>query len=597
MNAVRSIVRIPSERLRLTLQRYRWIVGCVALAVLLGAPPRTAGAAATRVPVPAGALAGLRQAGPADPKTTLHLAIELQPKADLDGLAARMSDPNDPAHRQTLTNQAFVDRFGRVPDARAAGQLLRTAGGTDVQVAGNGLVAGALMRISEAEKLFGVRWEKWTDGTRTVLAPSGPLNVALAGVRDVRGAVVASSPRLADTRPSFTYFRGDWYEPARFRSMTDAIDGGGGNQRIVLVEDASDRFDVRDIQKFLTAEGAPPGAAMSRITERSFVFKSASGECGRDDRGQEAGLDVSAAVTMAPLAEVIADYDDVCGGGNDGTVALARALDLDPTVVVLPVVVGPVDGPVASRYGQTPIPYLEAIVRGIPIVVPAGDDGAYGYKENGVERPRVSWPCILPYVICTGGTQLGDRDGVIDEGPWNDLDHATGGGISTEPRPAWQNAPGDFLFSTTYVKNRIVPDVSGDASGHLRVYWHGYGLGGVGGTSESASVVGAEIAAINSLVGPQRRLLTVADLYVLARSSPQAFRDVSRENDRGWKDNNLRPLRKPLAKTFRGVLPTPPPIVKGCADQQPDGCAVTTGFDAVTGIGSLKERAAVDALR
>src|SRR5947209_20628305 len=71
----------------------------------------------------------------------------------------------------------------------------------------------------------------------------------------------------------------------------------------------------------------------------------------------------------------------------------------------------------------------------------------------------------MPYVICAGGTQLGDRDGVADEGPWNDLDFAGGGGISNEPRPAWQNAPGDFLFSTTYVKNRIVPDVSADAAG------------------------------------------------------------------------------------------------------------------------------------
>jgi pro-kumamolisin-like protein len=581
----------------LTLQRYTWIVGCVVLAVLLGGPPRPAGAAGSRITVPLGALTGLHDAGPADGRITLHLAVQLQPKADLDGLAARMSDPTDPAHRQVLTHAAFVDRFGRPLDTRAAGALLRAAGGTDVQVAGNGLVAGALMRISEAERLFGVRWEKWTDGTRSVLAPSGPLTLALAGVRDVRGAVVATAPRLADTRPSFTYFRGDWYEPVRFRSMTDAVDGGGTGQRIVLVEDASDRFAVNDLAKFLAAEGAPPGAASSRVTERSFVFKNSSSECGRDDRGQEAGLDVSAAITMAPLAEVIADYDDVCGGGNDGTVALSRALDLDPTVLVLPVVVGPADGPIAARYGQTPIPYLEAMVRGIPIVVPAGDDGAYGFKEEGIERPRVSWPCVMAYVICAGGTQLGDRDGVADEGPWNDLDHAGGGGISSEPRPTWQNAPGDFLFSTAYVKNRIVPDVSADASGHLRVYWHGYGLGGVGGTSESASLIGAELAAINSLTVPAKRLLTAGDLYALARTSPQAFRDVSRENDRGWKDNNLRPLRKPIPKNYRGFLPTPPPLVKGCAEQQPDGCAVTTGFDAVTGIGSIKERAAVDALR
>ena len=155
----------------------------------------------------------------------------------------------------------------------------------------------------------------------------------------------------------------------------------------------------------------------------------------------------------------------MCGAGNDGTLALSRALDLDPTVLIFPFVVGPADRPIAARYGPTPLPQLEAIVRGIPLVVPAGDDGAYGFKEDGIERPRVTWPCVSPYVICAGGTQLGDRDGVADEGPWNDLAHAGGGGISLEPRPTWQDAPGDFLFSTAYVHNRIVPDVSGDAVG------------------------------------------------------------------------------------------------------------------------------------
>ncbi len=575
----------------------RWLIGCVALSVSLLAWSQLAGAAGSRVAVPLGALTGLHPAGSADPGTILHLAVELQPKSDLDGLAARMSDPANPAHRQLISRDDFVSRFGRVPDARAVGALLRANGGTDVEVAGDGLIAGALLRVDQAERLFGVTWQKWTDGTRTVVAPSGPLNLPINGVRDVRGVVVASTPRLADTRPSFTYFRGDWYEPSRFRSMTDAVADGGNGQRVVLVEDASDRFDLNDVRRFLAAEGPPPGADPQRVTERSYVFKNASGGCGRDDRGQEAALDVDATVTMAPLAEAVVDYDDVCAAGNDGTLALARALDLDPTVIVFPFVVGPADGPIASRYGLTPLPQLEALVRGIPLVVPAGDDGAYGFKEPGVERARVSWPCVSPYVICVGGSQLGDRDGVVDEGPWNDLDHAGGGGISVEPRPSWQDAPGDFLFSRDYVKNRIVPDVSGDAAGHLRVYWHGYGLGGVGGTSESAALVGGQLAAINSLSVAGRRLLTAGDLYVLARTAPQAFRDISRENDRGWKDNTLRPRRPPLAKNFTGLLPTPPPLVRGCAEQQPDGCAVRPGYDAVTGIGSIKERAAVDALR
>jgi Pro-kumamolisin, activation domain len=580
----------------LTNKRFRWILGCAALLLSLSAGSQPARAASSRITVPSGAFAGMRAGGPAEGKALLRIAIELQPKGDLDGLAARVSDPTAPEHRQVLTRDELVARFGRTPDARALGQSLRAAGGTDVEVAGDGLVAGAILRVDQAQKLFNARWISYTDGTRTVIAPAGPLSVPAAGVRDVRGAVVASTPRLADTRPSFTYFRGDWYEPARFRSMLDAVADGGAGQRIVLVEDASDRFDLSDVAKFLAAGGAPPGADVHRVSERSFVFKSASSECGRDDRGQEAALDVQSALTMAPRAEVVADYDDVCSAGNDGTFALARALSLDPTVVVFPFAVGPVDTTVAARYGQVPLPQLEALVRGIPLVVPAGDDGGYGYREKGVERPRVAWPCASAYVICTGGTQLGDRDNLVDEAPWNDLEHAGGGGITGEPRPAWQNAPGDFLFSNANVKNRIVPDVAADAGGHLRVYWHGYGLGGVGGTSESAALVGGELAAVNSLVAPARRLQSAGDLYVLARTTPAAFRDVQRENDRGWKDNTLRPRRDPLPKNYKGILPTPPPFVKGCPDQQPDGCTVTQGFDAVTGIGTLKESTAVAAL-
>ena len=113
-------------------------------------------------------------------------------------------------------------------------------------------------------------------------------------------------------------------------------------------------------------------------------------ECGRDDRGQEGALDTDAALTMAPLAQTIVDYDDVCSAGNDGTLALARALDLDPTVLVFPFVVGPEEGPIAARYGPTPIPQLEAIVRGIPLVVAAGAIAASRWRDRS--RPRHEGP-------------------------------------------------------------------------------------------------------------------------------------------------------------------------------------------------------------
>ena len=90
----------------------------------------------------------------ANPNLFLHVAIELQPRGDLDGLAAAMSDPTNPAHRQVLSQDAFVTRFGRLPEARALTELLKKNGVSDIATAGDGLVVGGLIRISLAERLF-----------------------------------------------------------------------------------------------------------------------------------------------------------------------------------------------------------------------------------------------------------------------------------------------------------------------------------------------------------------------------------------------------------------------------------------------------------
>lgn len=553
-------------------------------------------AATTSVDVPRGALAGLTARGPAPAATLLRIAIELQPPGDLDALALAAADPTVP--HKPLTAEAFDARFGRTADGRALGELLKAAGSANVWVARNGLVVSAILSADTADRFFSARFVEYGDANRTAIAPDGPLAVPAEGVRAVRGAVAATTPRLNDIRTPTTGFRGNWFLPARFRELYDALPDGGDGQRIALVEDASDTADLADVKTFLGAEGAPPGASIDRVSAQTFAFKAPAQDCGRDDRGQEPMLDIDAAITLAPHANVAVTYDDVCSLGNDGTGALARALELDPSVVVFPFAVGPVraDG-VASRYGTTPLPLLEAAVRGIPVVASSGDDGAYGYKEPGIDAPAVVWPCVLPVVICAGGTEVGDRDTIDDEGPWNDALFAGGGGISPEPRPAWQDAPAAFEFSPRFVKQRMVPDLSADAAGHLRVYWHGYGLGGVGGTSESAAIVGAQLAAINAAVGVDRALRAPGDLYALAKAHPEAFRDVTAENTRRYLDNTLRPRVPPPAKDFRGVLASPPPLVYGCKPAQSQGCTVRKGYDAVTGIGSLKEKTAVAALR
>jgi len=564
-------------------------------------------AMAERFTPPQGLLDGYARTFKLDAALRLHIAIELEP-ADrtLEASATAIANPASPMHRLHLSAAQFAQRFGRpAKDLDALAAMFRDAGATNVYVSRNRLVVGGDLSISEAEKAFTTHYDLWQRGERTIVAPTDPLTLPVGRIRAVRGVIKAFTPRLADTieRPGLpTDFRGQWYSIARFRQAYDAADDGGAGTRIALIEDSSDRADPKDLIPFARgdSDALSPGPPLnpSHVVEQLISPPVGEQVCGRDDKGQEPTMDVDAALTLAPAATIEVRYDEVCVRGGEGTLELQRTLDEDPVadVIVLPFAVAPLYAPLVQTFGPTPIAYLEAAMRGIPIVVPSGDDGAYGIRAADVEKPAVVYPCVLAFVICAGGSSLGDRNGVLDEGPWNDGAHATGGGISLEPRPPWQRAPMEFSLVNGVV-NRMVPDLAADAAGHLFTFWHGYGAGGVGGTSESAAIVGAQLATINAAVPAERRIVSPGDLYVLASAFPAAFRDIVGKNDRGYDDNALHPPLRPLPIGYKGVLPSPPPTIRGCLGIRPRGCDVDKGYDLVTGLGSLKERAAIFALK
>lgn len=554
--------------------------------------------------------------GPAEAARSIALAIELAPAVPtLDADAAAAADPASPMHHLRVTPAQFAQQYGRTPAEIAAfAAWLRAAGATGIETSANHLVIGATIDIAHAQRAFGTRFVRYGEGARALLAPIGPLSLPNMHVRAVRGVILGTPPRLADVPHLPTDFRGDWFLPARFREAYDAVPDGGEGQRIAVIEDTSDRVERDDLARFVrgdfgkdavhpeppsdVAPSSPFAANLDRLTIAPGPPPANEQNCGREDRGQEPTIDLAAILTLAPKATIDVREEAVCVPGGEGVLALQHALDAAdaPDVIVFPFVVGALHEPSAAAYGPVPIPYLEAALRGIPIVVPSGDDGAYGVHEPGDERAGVTYPCALAYVVCAGGTSLGTRSRVLGEGPWNDGTHAGGGGVSFDPRPRWQDPPSSFEFTPAVLQKRIVPDVSADAAGHLLIVWHGYATGGVGGTSESAALVGASLAAVNAAIPAERRIRSAGDLYALARSSPKAFRDVSRENDRFYVDNTLRPRPKALPLGYRGILPTPPPLVYGCAGIQPSGCTVIPGYDAVTGIGSILQQAAIEAL-
>ena len=509
-----------------------------------------------------------------------------------------MSDPANPAHRQVLSREAFIDRFGRVPDARAAGALLRANGGTDVEVAGDGLVAGALLRVDQAAAASSASpGRSGPTGRAPSSRPAARSTSRSTGVRDVRGAVVATTPRLADTRPSFTYFRGDWYEPSRFRSMTDAVANGGSGQRVVLVEDASDRFDLIDVRRVPGRRGA---AARRRHRARHRTQLRVQERVGQ-----------LRARRPRPRGRARRRRDDHDGPAGRGDRRLRRRLLRRKRrhARARPRARSRSHGDRVSLRRRPGRRYDRIAVR--PHAAPAarGAGARHPARRPGRRRRRVRLQ----------GERRGARARVV--AVRLTLRHLRGRIAAGRPRRRQRRGPLERSRPRRRRRHlgRAAAGVAGRAGrlpllARLREEPHrprrlrrrGRTPAGVlarlrpGRRRRNERERGARRRAARGDQQPHRSGAPAAHrrrpLRARALHAASVPRHLARERPRLERQHAAAAPRAAGEKLHRPA-PSPPPLVRGCVEQQPDGCAVRPGFDAVTGIGSIKERAAVDALR
>jgi pseudomonalisin len=258
--------------------------------------------------------------------------------------------------------------------------------------------------------------------------------------------------------------------------------------------------------------------------------------------------------------------------------------------------------------------FSQAASEGISIFVSSGDSGAAGcdpsfLPASGNQFLSINAICSSSFATCVGGTEFADfnnpslywsttngnglvsAQGYISEGAWNESATydsslggypvaAGGGGASVYvEKPWWQSGTG--------VPNdhaREVPDVSFPGASHDG-YYGCFAAGGgdcgsnyftvFSGTSAAAPSMAGVSAILNQKMGGAQGNLNPL-LYRIAASNPNAFHDATPASSRVSSCSLSTP----------GLCNNSTPSATGLAGGLA-GYALTSGYDQVTGLGSL----------
>jgi kumamolisin len=331
-------------------------------------------------------------------------------------------------------------------------------------------------------------------------------------------------------------------------------DAGVEGQGMTIAVYSAATFDPTDLATFDERYGiSPPG--VERVAVNGGTEDRTSALAG------EVALDLEVIQGLAPKAQIL-NYEVSTNSIQSFAQSIPDVVDqvvADGRADVLSISYGITD--TSDHCGEswlTPEDRLRgerslqaAAAAGISIFVSSGDAGAYASQhfDPNCVRQSVTWPGSSAWVTSVGGTMLNvaDDGSYLDEAGWEDVlwHWGSGGGNNpSDPRPAWQSAPGvQNAFSDG---KRQVPDVAADAdpdSGPITVF--GGDLQRSGGTSAAAPFWAASTLLVNQyLEGKGVEPLGFANptLYRLA-STPQSFppyHDVVRGGNRlrdctpGW---------------------------------------------------------------
>ncbi len=548
----------------------------------------------------------------------------------LEELLAEQQDPDSPNYQKWLTPEQYAARFGMSQDdlAKVTGWLKSqglTVNGysrSRTQVFFSGSAAQVESAFRTELHQFEVNGE-----TRFANATEVSVPAALSGmVLGFRGLDnIRPLPRAHAVKPNFTsHISGNHFvTPGDFATIYNlgplysaGFDGTG--QKIAVV--GQTQIHPADIDAFRTAAGLPA---------RNLQLVNVDGTGFSNGDEVEADLDVEWAGGVAKNATILYVYT---GSNSAQNVFDAFAFAIDNKLApVISTSYGNCEAALGTFAQTLRQQVLQANLQGQTITAASGDSGAAdcdsASSKSATHGLAVDSPASIPEVTGIGGSEFtGDSAGTvtgsdagadlpfwggttggtdnissaltyIPEMAWNDTTasiaagfglSASGGGVSTVfAKPSWQTAltPADA--------HRDVPDVSLTASpnhdGLLVCSQAATGstatsctsgfrdstgnLSPVGGTSVGAPAFAGIVAILNQARQSSGSGNINPTLYSLAVSAPTAFHDITT-------GNNIVPCTAGST---------------GCPASHTIGLSAGTGYDLVTGLGTIDAHALITA--
>ncbi len=289
------------------------------------------------------------------------------------------------------------------------------------------------------------------------------------------------------------------YSPADLRSAYELPGGDAGAGQTVAVVEAYDDPDAEaDLAEYRSKYGLASCSAASGCFTKVNQHGGKSLPAPDAAWAEEASFDLDMVSAICPNCHIL-----VVEAENAESQNVASAEDEAAALGA---------NEISDSFAQTtPLEPLEAAAYdhpGIPIAVAAGD-GGYG----------VVWPAASRHVIAVGGTTLEPPAG---RGGWTETAWSkTGGGCSTETKPAWQTDEGCAGRTTNDVA--AIADPNTPVSAYDSFETHGSPWLLAGGTSVAAPIVAAAMA----LASPYTRSFDGAQsLYLEQANGIDGFYDV-----------------------------------------------------------------------